>query len=230
MSKSDFSTTFSLKPINRRFIDVTGKRFDRLIVTAYAGSDSRRSTYWHCLCDCGNKTVVTSANLRRHHTRSCGCLAKDLLVTRLATHGLRHRPEYNVYIAAQRRCWNPNNPAYRNYGGRGIQFLFDSFKEFLDHIGARPTAKHTLDRIDNNGHYAKGNVRWVTRDVQATNMRTNRWITYEGRTHTVTQWAKITGIHAETIRCRTVKSGWCDACAISRDVKRCAHKVSASQS
>jgi len=81
------------------------------------------------------------------------------------------RPEYWIYHEARKRCENPANAAYDLYGGRGIQFRFDSFEEFLSVVGERPSSDLTLDRIDNNGHYEKGNVRWVSRKVQSNNRR-----------------------------------------------------------
>jgi hypothetical protein len=76
--------------------------------------------------------------------------------------GMRGSSEYNAYIDAKQRCTNPKNGSYRNYGGRGIQFLFTSFEQFIKHIGPKPTPQHSLDRFPNNdGHYEPGNVRWA---------------------------------------------------------------------
>jgi hypothetical protein len=79
-------------------------------------------------------------------------------------------PELHIYIAAKARCTNPKNKDWKHYGGRGIKFLFKSFREFLAHIGPRPAGK-TLDRIKNDGHYEPGNVRWATWKEQAANRR-----------------------------------------------------------
>jgi hypothetical protein len=80
-------------------------------------------------------------------------------------------PEYGIYMQAKQRCTNPNNIAYTNYGGRGIEFRLRSFDEMIDTIGLRPTPKHTLDRIDVNGHYEVWNIRWATRSMQNINKR-----------------------------------------------------------
>lgn len=96
------------------------------------------------------------------------------------THGMsrgpdgKHTPEYKAWIHARRRCTTPHDPAYKHYGGRGIRVCdewMQSFAKFYDHIGPRPTEQHSLDRIDNDGHYEPGNVRWATKSEQAANQR-----------------------------------------------------------
>lgn len=80
-------------------------------------------------------------------------------------------PEYSAYQNAKARCCTPSSSSYMNYGARGIEFRFLSFPEFLGVLGRRPTRVHTLDRINNDGHYEKGNVRWSTRVEQSRNRR-----------------------------------------------------------
>lgn len=82
-------------------------------------------------------------------------------------------PEYIAYCAAKRRCEKPSEPSYPRYGGRGIKFLFTSIEQFVNELGSRPDGK-SLDRINNNGHYEPGNVRWATRSEQNTNRRPAR--------------------------------------------------------
>lgn len=90
------------------------------------------------------------------------------------THGLSYTCEYNSYLHARYRCCNPKCDGYENYGGRGIQFRFKSFEEFIEHIGLKPSPELTLDRINNEGHYEIGNVRWATRAEQTHNSRPKR--------------------------------------------------------
>jgi hypothetical protein len=77
--------------------------------------------------------------------------------------------EHSAYHTAKQRCTNPKHPYYARYGGRGIEFRFASFGEFIATIGHRPSPQHELDREDNNGHYEAGNVRWVTGSLSAAN-------------------------------------------------------------
>jgi len=86
-------------------------------------------------------------------------------------HGAKSTPEYAAYMSAKGRCNNPRNRSYKDYGGRGIKFLFTSFGQWLAEIGPRPSSAHSHDRIENDGNYEPGNVRWDTKDHQAQNRR-----------------------------------------------------------
>ena len=102
-------------------------------------------------------------------------MSKDAIAT---THGHTSKgsrsPEYKAYKAAKQRCQNPAKDKYAYYGGRGIKFLFNSFTEFYAELGPKPTPEHSIDRINNDGHYEVGNVRWSTRKEQRSNRRSNR--------------------------------------------------------
>lgn len=90
------------------------------------------------------------------------------------THGMSKSPEYDAWESMKRRCLVPKASNFHNYGGRGIRVCdewIESFDAFFDHIGPRPSPKHSLDRIDNDGHYEPGNVRWTTMSVQLFNRR-----------------------------------------------------------
>jgi len=89
------------------------------------------------------------------------------------THGERRplTPEYRAWRNARNRCLNPRSARFKDWGGRGIKFLFNSYKEFLADVGRRPSPKHMLDRIDNDGHYEPGNMRWTTASESGKNRR-----------------------------------------------------------
>lgn len=100
----------------------------------------------------------------------------DVNIVKAPRHGLSYLPEFNVWRAIKTRCNNKNFKSYDNYGGRGIKICKqweDSFVEFYKYVGARPSNKHSIDRIDNNKGYEPGNVRWATANIQATNNRRN---------------------------------------------------------
>jgi hypothetical protein len=135
----------------------------------------------------------------RDRTRSCGCLRRP--------HGLWDTKTYAIFSDAKSRCRNPRHQAYRWYGGRGIEFRFNSITELVADIGLCPPGL-TLDRIDKNGHYEKGNVRWATRKVQANNRRNNRLLTLGDLSLTPSQWASKTGIPGSLIYKRVHELGW----------------------
>jgi hypothetical protein len=101
----------------------------------------------------------------------------------------------------RQRCLNPNHTAYHNYGGRGIRVCdrWGVFQNFLDDMGKRPSRFHTLDRIDNDGHYEPSNCRWATRDEQAANRRTNVLLDYMGERTTLSEAARRSGIPLDTL-------------------------------
>jgi len=146
-------------------IDISpGDRFGRLVAIERAEKQGEHQySFWLCQCDCGTQKIVRAYNLAKGNTRSCGCSK--------GTHGFTNTPEYMAYTGAKRRCNNPNAPEYRSYGGRGIEFRFKSFDEFLAEVGRRPSAAYSLDRINVNDHYRPGNIRWATREEQAANKR-----------------------------------------------------------
>jgi hypothetical protein len=219
--------SFTAVEISRdpRFIDLTGQTFTRLTVISYAGKYK-----WNCSCWCGAKVIVKGGLLRNGNTKSCGCLHREWMATHNTRHGeatrARVTPEYRAYHQAKDRCTNPNYHAYAAYGGRGIEFRFDSVQQFLDEVGRRPTSRHTLDRIDVNGHYEAGNVRWVTMHEQNRNRTDHRYITIDGVSRCVADWADHYGISPDTVHDRHA-SGWCDYCSVAVPAKRgrtCRHK------
>lgn len=145
-----------------------GKKFERLTVVSKVGNKK-----WYCVCDCGKTKDVYESQLISGNNKSCGCLSKDVLLQRNTSHGLSKNPAYSNWKDINKRCFNPNNKRYENYKGRGISVHEDfknSFVLFLNEIGEKPEGKGwSVGRIDNNGWYTYGNIRWETVDQQARN-------------------------------------------------------------
>lgn len=208
-----------------KFINIFNKTFGRLTVIAYAGDFS-----WYCLCNCGNKIIAKSGHLRTGDTVSCGCFQSENFSRINGTHHEAHKnttPEYAAYSRAKGRCNNRNNKYFRYYGGRGIEFRFDSYENFLKEVGRRPTGDYSLDRINTNGHYEAGNLRWATKDQQINNRTNTTWITIDNVTKTRSEWAEIYKTTIKQIDKR-VRRRWCVKCAVTVPMYgKCVHKSTA---
>lgn len=194
----------------RHAIDLVGQRFDKLVVIARAPQKHGEQSRWHCLCDCGGTTIGLSWLLRHGKKRSCGCLIRRTYARMRKAERVKDKPEYFAWMQAKARCNSPTHQAYKDYGGRGITMSDAwqaSFRQFLADMGARPTPKHTLDRIDNERGYEAGNCRWATFKTQHNNRRGNRHLEWRGERHTIAEWADITGISGCALYQRIAK-GW----------------------
>lgn len=183
-------------------IDLTGKRFGRLVVLEYKGN-----LKWLCKCDCGNEKVVTGQSLRRGTTLSCGCYCKDRHPKK---HGNSKEKLYRRWKSIRSRCNDPKNISWKNYGGRGIKVCdewnkdYTAFKDWAILHGYRQDL--TIDRINNDGDYCPENCRFVKRDVQARNRRNNRFLTISGVTKVAKDWAKESCVGYDAILHR-IKDG-----------------------
>lgn len=158
---------------------------------------------WVCVCDCGTEKEVAGTSLTRGVTRSCGCLHKELLVERSTSHGRSDTPEFRVWAQAIQRCENPRDKAFPYYGARGIMMCDrwrQSFEAFITDMGRRPSAKHTIDRIDNDGPYAPENCRWAEMIVQNGNRSITRLHEMNGRSMKLKAWAEELNIPLHQLR------------------------------
>lgn len=193
-------------------LDITGSRFGRLVGIEYVTSEQQPNgkyrRIWKCRCDCGVLIDIRIDYLTSGDTQSCGCLLRDINAAKRAR-SLKHTPEYTSWVGMRQRCQNPSNHAYGKYGARGIDVCerWNTFENFLEDMGPKPTHDHSIERIDNNGGYRPDNCRWATNREQCNNRRTNARIIFNGETRTIAQWASITGIHHSTIWNRA-RRGW----------------------
>lgn len=184
-------------------IDLTGRRVNRLTVVRRV-ANKNRVPMWECLCDCGQTKVVSGNHLRQADVIDCGCGRSDRLRAVATTHGLSNTREWRIWRGMRGRCDNPNNPAYKHYGGRGIAVCdrWQTFENFYADMGPRPSEAHSIDRIDNNGPYSPENCRWATIHEQQNNRRSNVYLTLNGETKTMKQWATHYGISYAVVKMR----------------------------
>lgn len=186
------------------FIDITGQKFGRLTAIEHAGRNKNRNTLWLCKCECGNECKVEAYRLRNGHTKSCGCITKK--------HGFFGTRIYKIWDSMKQRCFNPNNNAYNNYGGRGITVCNDWKNDFMSFyewsINNGYSDNLTIDRINVNGNYEPSNCRWSDDIVQHNNTRKNPRIEYNGEIHTIPEWSRIIGLNVNTIKARIFKYHW----------------------
>src|SRR5579863_3527173 len=178
-------------------VDISGRRFGRLIALHPVDRNKSGNWRWLCLCDCGNRRTAATVHLRTKAITSCGCTR----IKHLHTLG-GASPEYRAWRAMKERCLGKTDEYRINYKERGIIVhpgWVHSFESFLAYVGLRPSAQHSLDRIDNNGSYVPGNVRWATKEEQSNNRRVSLLFTFEGRTLSVAQWAREKGIARATL-------------------------------
>lgn len=158
-----------------------GTRFGRWQTVQDFNESITSATRLLCRCECGTEKAVRYANIRTGATQSCGCLKSEVTTARNTTHGTGYESyQYILWRRIKTKCLAPTSKDYQYYGGRGITMHtswihdFPAFAAYIDGaLGPRPDGG-SLDRVDNEGNYEPGNLRWATRSEQALNRR-NRW-------------------------------------------------------
>lgn len=203
--------------------DITGMIFGRLKAIQRIAFDKNHHSLWQCECSCEehNLIVVDIYSLKSGHTKSCGCLKKetscqngkksrDKIRQQSTIHGETKTRLYHIWSNMKQRCNNISHKDYPNYGGRGITYC----PEWENYLNFRIWAfdngynnSLTLDRIDCNGNYSPDNCKWATLIDQARNKRKTLYMTIGGVTHTLCEWAEISGINYRTLKYR-FQNGW----------------------
>jgi len=201
-------------------IDMIGKKFGRLTCMKLVGRGDHGFRY-RFRCEDGVEIEARGNNVRSGHTTSCGCLAVELVSKRMTTHGRTMTSEYKTWKGMTQRCSNPKDKRYSDYGGRGIKVCqrWKCFENFLEDMGLRPSAAHSIERENNDGNYEPGNCRWATAAEQSRNRRGNTRITYNGETRILADWADYFGIKRSTMRGRLGRMSF--EAAVAMPTRKC---------
>lgn len=187
--------------------NLEGQKFGKLTVIKFEYKKNYID-YYKCKCECGKEKIIRGYDLKSGKTKSCGCVAKG-------NHTIHKKSKtklYWVWQSMKARCNNENNKRYKHYGGRGIKVCeewsndYSNFHNWAVQNGYKEGL--TIDRIDVNKNYEPNNCRWVTKEVQANNMTTNKVIKYKGLEMNIAQWEKFLRLPKNVLRQRIEKLGW----------------------
>lgn len=183
--------------------DLSGSEFNGVKILRVSHKNKRSEYYYECLCHCGKTFVGNGYQVRTGDKKSCGCLLDS------RKHGKVNTPEYGVWAAMKRRCFNLNDAHYSNYGGRGITVCerWLDFKNFSADMGERPSPDHQIERKNNNGNYDPSNCKWATHKEQSLNRRSNVILAHGCESMPVTEWARRLNTKMTTLD-RRLKRGW----------------------
>lgn len=197
--------------------NLTGQRFGRLVVEGF--SHAGNASYWYCRCDCGKISVARGTSLRYGSTKTCGCGSKEQAARNAGAYAKGKRGPCwphtrtlrQLHRNMLRRCYDARDRRYCQYGGRGIavceQWRIDR-DAFIDWVISQGWCSGaTMDRINNDGNYEPDNVRFVGAIVQANNTSRNRFLEWDGKKMTVSDWARHLGVSSWALQHR-VDRGW----------------------
>lgn len=197
------------------------KKFGELTVTEEIDGKRKKCVFLKCLCSCGNEKIIKRYEVDNGNSLSCGCQqrTKGLSKAHKAIRKHGQAPDfrknkkasrtYSIWASAKARCENKKNSSYKNYGDRGITMSPDwskSFVKFFEDMGECPHG-YSLERIDVNSNYSKENCVWIPLVRQQKNKRTNIYLTYNGETMILADWAKRLGVSRQCLRLR-YHAGW----------------------
>jgi hypothetical protein len=207
-----------------RIIDLTGQKFNRLLVVERVKTNKSKNSKWLCKCECGEYTTVLACHLKSGHTKSCGCAKIEAIKKANTKHGLRNTKLHSVWNSMKQRCLNENNIQYIDYGERGITICeewkndFELFYNWSISNGYEEGL--SIDRINNDKGYYPDNCRWTNELVQANNTRSNHYLTFGSETKTIAEWGRELNLPAKIISDRITKQGWSIEKALTTPIQK----------
>lgn len=195
--------------MGRKAHNLIGKTFGRLKITSLHSRTNKQSR-WNYICVCGAEGNALGNNLMAGTIQSCGCWRKTSRLKHGDDRGTGRTKEYGAWRKIKERCYSKTCKKYPSYGGRGITVCEQwrhSYENFLADMGRAPSIQHSIDRIDNNGHYEPGNCRWATSKEQGNNKRNNILLEFNGQTKNIYEWSALFGLTGKLIRSR-INTGW----------------------
>jgi hypothetical protein len=182
--------------------EMSGLRFDKLLVIAQAKPLKDGTAVWRCICDCGQERLIPGNSLRAGRNKSCGCASPKFTHERVTKHGQSRTRTYRIWNGMKQRCspiaYGKSKRLYYDKGITVCDRWRNSFEAFLEDMKEAPEGG-TIDRIDGNGNYEPGNCRWASKKEQANNTSVNFVVTHSGQSLTVAMWAEKLNMKANTL-------------------------------
>lgn len=209
--------------MNHNFKDLTGQKFNRLLVLYKTSKSKSGHYYWLCKCDCGKEKEILGTHLIQGNIKSCGCYNSELASKRAKMkQKIPNKRLSHIWQSMKQRCYDENSISYKNYGKRGITICnewLNNPTNFYDWAMANGYRENlTIDRIDVNGNYEPNNCRWVIWKKQCENKRNNVIIEYNGEKECVSYFIKKYNLNEFAIYDR-LRRGWSIKDAIEIPVK-----------
>lgn len=187
---------------------LTGNKFHSWTVLSHSHY-ARPHQYYNCQCECGELRVVQANSLKTGTSKGCGCTKRLAISVARTKHGLSNHPAYQNWSSMKARC-DPNDENFSaDYAERGIVVCakWQTFQAFWEDMGPTWKSGLTLDRIDNNGNYEPGNVRWATHAEQNRNKRNTVMVNSPWGRMIRADAAKLAGISVGSLIHR-MNAGW----------------------